>query len=130
MIKCKYCAVINNKDYGTCDACGAALDEAYTLDEDDIELDDLIEFYKQGFITKNTFMHRLEIYSSTYPVTLKNVSYDEWKTKVKEAGLTSYLAGIEAVTDKVKAMPDLTLEDNIARATAFIRESVRFRQGR
>ena len=41
---------------------------------------------------------------------------------------TKLLPAVEAAQKKVKAMPDLTLEDNINRMTTFVREMSQFRK--
>ena len=70
---------------------------------------------------------------------LKRVSLEDWKTKTRDVGVGRIAAGIQAAKNKViafagqllphidagkaklKTMPDLTLEDNIARCNSFIR---------
>lgn len=70
---------------------------------------------------------------------LKRVTLDQWKTKTRDVGVGRIAAGIQAAADKVVAfaeellphidagkaklanMPDITLEDNIARMTTFVR---------
>ena len=70
---------------------------------------------------------------------LKRVSLEDWKTKTRDVGVGRIAAGIQAASAKVtafaeellphidagqaklKAMPDITLEDNIARMTSFVR---------
>jgi len=70
---------------------------------------------------------------------LKRVSLDDWKTKTRDVGVGRIAAGIQAASAKVvafaeellphidagqaklKAMPDITLEDNIARMSSFVR---------
>lgn len=79
---------------------------------------------------------------------LRNVSLDQWKTSMKEKGANRVAAGIAGAKDKMVAfyaelipfqsdlsakiasMPDLTLEDSIARATAQIRGMSTFRKGK
>jgi len=74
------------------------------------------------------------------------VSLEEWKSKMLDKGLTRIPSGIDAAHDKVvgfanqflpavdaarskvQSMPDMTLEDNIARSAAFIREMSKFRK--
>jgi len=70
---------------------------------------------------------------------LKRVSLDDWKTKTRDVGVGRIAAGIQAASAKVvafaeellphidagqaklKSMPDITLEDNIARMSTFVR---------
>lgn len=70
---------------------------------------------------------------------LKRVSLEAWKDKAKNIGVNRIAAGIDGAKDKVvafaevllphidrgrekiKAMPDITLDDNINRMTSFIR---------
>lgn len=70
---------------------------------------------------------------------LKRVTLDDWKTKTRDVGVGRIAAGIQAASGKVvafaeellphidagqaklKNMPDITLEDNIARMTTFVR---------
>lgn len=70
---------------------------------------------------------------------LKRVSLEEWKKKARDIGVNRVAAGIDAAKDKVvafaedllphidrgmdkiKGMPDITLDDNINRMTTFIR---------
>jgi hypothetical protein len=77
---------------------------------------------------------------------LNSVSLDEWKSKMIEKGIPRVSAGIDAAADKVRAfaqellphidagkaaiekMPDVTLEDNIQRMTAFIRHMAKFKR--
>lgn len=70
---------------------------------------------------------------------LKRVSLEDWKTKTRDVGVGRIAAGIQAASSKVIAfaeellphieagqaklanMPDITLEDNIARMSSFVR---------
>jgi len=70
---------------------------------------------------------------------LLRVSLEDWKTKTRDVGVGRIAAGIQAASAKViafaedllphidagqaklKAMPDITLEDNIARMSTFVR---------
>ena len=70
---------------------------------------------------------------------LKRVSLEDWKTKTRDVGVGRIAAGIQAASAKVVAfaeellphidagqaklanMPDITLEDNIARMSTFVR---------
>lgn len=76
---------------------------------------------------------------------LKAVPLDEWKRKTGELGTARIAGGIDAAASKVtafanqlipyteavkmkcKALPGLTLEDSISRATTCIREMAKFR---
>lgn len=75
---------------------------------------------------------------------LRRVSLADWKSKMLDVGLGRVAQGAEAArpkmekfaseflphvydgAEKVKAMPGLTLEDGIARATAMIRHNAEF----
>jgi len=77
---------------------------------------------------------------------LKRVSLEEWKRKTRDVGVNRIAAGIDAAKDKVtafaedllphidrqvakiKAMPDVTLDDNINRMTTFIRGMSEFKR--
>jgi hypothetical protein len=70
---------------------------------------------------------------------LKRVPLDEWKRKARDIGVNRVSAGIDGAKEKVqafaevllphidrgqekiKAMPDITLDDNINRMTSFVR---------
>lgn len=74
-----------------------------------------------------------------YAAGLKRVSLEEWKRKARDIGVNRVAAGIDGAKEKVvafaevllphidrgqekiKAMPDVTLDDNINRMTSFIR---------
>lgn len=74
------------------------------------------------------------------------VTLDDWKGKMLDKGLARVSGGIDAARgkvvafaeqllpaidtaqSKVKAMPDLTLEDNINRMTTFVREMSKFKK--
>jgi len=77
---------------------------------------------------------------------LRRVSLVEWKDKAKNVGAGRIASGINAAkakviafaeellphidagTAKLKTMPDITLEDNIARMTSFIRHMAEFKR--
>lgn len=77
---------------------------------------------------------------------LKRVTLEQWKDKAKNVGAGRIASGINAAKDKViafaeqllphidagqaklKTMPDITLEDNIARMTDFIRHMATFKR--
>lgn len=77
---------------------------------------------------------------------LARVTLEEWKRKAKDVGVNRIAAGIDAASDKVvafaeqllphidrgqeriKAMPDVTLDDNINRASTFMRHMAEFRR--
>lgn len=77
---------------------------------------------------------------------LKRVSLEEWKDKAKNVGAGRIASGINAAkakviafaeqllphidagTAKLTTMPDITLEDNIARMTSFIRHMADFKR--
>lgn len=77
---------------------------------------------------------------------LKRVSLEDWKKKARDIGVNRIAAGIDGAKDKVisfaeqllphidrqrekiKAMPDVTLDDNINRMTSFIRGMSEFKR--
>jgi len=77
---------------------------------------------------------------------LKRVSLEDWKKKARDIGVNRIAAGIDGAKDKVvafaekllphidrqrekiKAMPDVTLDDNINRMTSFIRGMAEFKR--
>ena len=77
--------------------------------------------------------------SGKWAAGLNRVSLEEWKKKTRDVGVNRIAAGIDAAKDKVvsfaedllphidrgkekiKAMSDVTLDDNINRMTTFIR---------
>jgi len=77
---------------------------------------------------------------------LKRVTLDDWKKKARDVGAGRIAAGINAAKekvvafaaellphidrgkDKLKTMPDITLEDNIARMTSFTRHMAEFKR--
>lgn len=77
---------------------------------------------------------------------LKKVTLEEWKGAFVNKGLTRVASGIDGAASKVedfaaqllpyqdalqaklKSMPDMTLEDSIARATTWIREMSKFQR--
>lgn len=77
---------------------------------------------------------------------LQRVSLEQWKDKAKNVGAGRIASGINAAkakviafaeqllphidagTAKLKTMPDITLEDNIARMTSFIRHMAEFKR--
>jgi len=76
----------------------------------------------------------------------RKVPVDEWKRKTTEKGLGRIASGIDGSADKVKdfasqllpyqdsvvnrvkALPDMTLEDRINRMTTFVRDMAKFRK--
>jgi len=77
--------------------------------------------------------------SGKWAAGLKRVSLPEWKSKARDIGVNRIAAGIDGAKtkvvafaeqllphidrgqEKIKAMPDVTLDDNINRMTSFIR---------
>ena len=77
---------------------------------------------------------------------LKRVTLEEWKRKARDIGVNRIAAGIDGAKSKViafaeellphidrqqakiKAMPDVTLDDNINRMTTFIRGMSEFKR--
>jgi len=84
--------------------------------------------------------------SGKWAAGLKRVSLEEWKRKARDIGVNRIAAGIDGAADKVvafaeqllphidreqakiKAMPDVTLDDNINRMTTFIRGMANFKR--
>ena len=82
----------------------------------------------------------------TWARRLKGVTLEDWKSKMLNIGVGRVSAGIDAahgkVVDfanqllpavdaakaKIKAMPDLTLEDNISRMSEYVREMGKFKK--
>jgi len=87
-----------------------------------------------------------KVQDGTWKRRVEAVPLDEWKSKMITKGLPRVAGGIDAasgkMTDffsqllpavdaaqaKVKAMPDLTIEDSINRMTAFIRDMAKFKK--
>jgi len=81
-----------------------------------------------------------------WEAALKRVTLEDWKKAMLEVGVGRIAAGVDAAVDefrdfmnellphieagraKIKAMPDVTLEDNIRRMEAFIRHMAAFRR--
>lgn len=77
--------------------------------------------------------------SGKWAAGLKRVSLEDWKRKARDVGVNRIAAGIDAAApkvqafaeellphidrgkDKIKGMPDVTLDDNINRMVAFSR---------
>ena len=86
------------------------------------------------------------VQSGKWANNLKKVSLEEWKKKMTEKGVPRISGGIDGAKDKViafakdllphvdtgvskvKAMPDLTIDDSINRASAFIRHMADFKK--
>jgi len=84
--------------------------------------------------------------SGKWEAGLKRVTLEDWKSKMLEKGINRIAAGIDAakpkvvafatellafedtLLSKVDAMPDLTLEDSISRATAWMRGMSKFQR--
>jgi len=82
--------------------------------------------------------------SGKWAAGLKRVSLEEWKRKTRDVGVNRIAAGIDASKDKViafaeellphidrgqekiKGMPDITLDDSINRMTTFTRHMAGF----
>ena len=83
--------------------------------------------------------------SGKWAARLKAVTLEDWKSKTLDKGLGRIAAGIDAAHDKqvkfatallgyettvlakIDTMPDLTLEDSVGRATAWIRAMAKFK---
>ena len=84
--------------------------------------------------------------NGTWAARLKGVSLEDWKNKMLNVGVGRVSAGIDAsrskVVDfasqllpavdaakhKIETMPDLTLEDSIARMSEYVREMGKFKK--
>jgi hypothetical protein len=84
--------------------------------------------------------------SGRWAARLKAVTLEEWKSKTLEKGLGRIASGIDGAHDKqvkfatqllaheatlqavVNKLPDMTLEDSVARATAWIRGMSKFQR--
>ena len=84
--------------------------------------------------------------NGTWAARLKGVSLEDWKAKMLTVGVGRVSAGIDAsrskVVDfasqllpavdaakrKIETMPDLTLEDSIARMSEYVREMGKFKK--
>jgi len=87
-----------------------------------------------------------KVQDGTWAKRVGAVSLEDWKAKMIDKGLPRVSGGIDAAKDKttaffaqllpavdaaqskVKAMPDLTIEDSINRMTTFIREMAKFKK--
>ena len=87
-----------------------------------------------------------KIDDGTWAKRLQSVTLEEWRAKARDVGVSRIAGGIDAnrdkvvafanqllpaidaATSKVASMPDITLEDSIARMTTFIREMSKFRK--
>lgn len=86
------------------------------------------------------------VQSGKWAAGLNRVSLDEWKAKARDIGVNRIATGITAAKSKViafaekllphidaqvsaiKSMPSITLEDNIARMTRFVRGMAEFKR--
>lgn len=86
------------------------------------------------------------VQSGKWANRLKSVTLEEWKNKTVSKGIPRIASGVDGAQDKIRefaaqllayeaelkakvdAMPDLTLEDSIARATEWIRGMSRFKR--
>jgi len=84
------------------------------------------------------------VQSGKWAAGLKRVSLEEWKRKTRDVGVNRIAAGVDAAKDKtiafaeqllphidrgqekIKAMPDITLDDSINRMTSFTRHMASF----
>jgi len=87
-----------------------------------------------------------KVTDGTWAKRVAAVPLEEWKSKMIDKGLPRVAGGIDAAKDKttaffaqllpavdaaqakVKAMPDLTIDDSINRMTTFIREMAKFKK--
>jgi hypothetical protein len=84
------------------------------------------------------------VQSGKWAARLKAVTLEDWRSKMIDKGIPRIAPGIDAATAKVtafateliayentlltrvEAMPDLTIEDSVARASTWIREMSKF----
>ena len=84
--------------------------------------------------------------SGLWKKRLQAVSLEDWKSKARDIGVNRIAAGIDgahakqvdfygkllpvvdAAVNKIKTMPDTSLEDNITRMTTYIREMAKFKK--
>ena len=84
--------------------------------------------------------------SGIWKKRLQAVSLEDWKTKARDIGVNRIAAGIDgahakqvdfygkllpvvdSAVNKIKTMPDTSLEDNITRMTTYIREMAKFKK--
>jgi len=87
-----------------------------------------------------------KVADGTWASRLRKVTLEEWREKMINKGLprvsggidaagakvedfaSQLLPAVDAASRKVAAMPDLTLEDSIARMTSFVRDMSTFRK--
>lgn len=87
-----------------------------------------------------------KVQDGTWKRRVEAVTLEEWKSKMKLKGLPRVAGGIDAAKGKmveffsqllpavdaaqakVKAMPDLTIEDSINRMTTFVRDMAKFKK--
>lgn len=87
-----------------------------------------------------------KVQDGTWATNLKKYGLDQWKKDMKETGIPRISGGVDKAKEKVvvfaekllafegslqgkiKTMPDLTLEDSIARAGKWIREMATFKK--
>ena len=87
-----------------------------------------------------------KVQDGTWAARLKKVTLEEWREKMINKGLPRVSGGIDAASGKVtdfasqllpavdaasrkaQGMPDLTIEDSIARMTSFVRDMSKFRK--
>lgn len=87
-----------------------------------------------------------KIDDGTWERRVKGVTLEDWKTKARDIGVGRIAAGIDGAKTKVttfaeqllpaveraatavEALPDVTIEDSIARSSAFIREMAKFKK--
>jgi hypothetical protein len=102
----------------------------------------------QAIAKKDKMIARLteSVNNGKWASNLQKVSLEDWKTQMIDKGLprvaggidsarlkvedfaSQLLPAIESATSKIKAMPDLTLEDSINRMTTMVREMAKFRK--
>ena len=87
-----------------------------------------------------------KVQDGTWAARLKKVTLEDWREKMLSKGIPRVSGGIDAASAKVvdfasqllpavdaasrkaQAMPDLTLEDSIARMNSFVRDMAGFRK--
>ncbi len=120
MIRCKYCSVINDKDTGDCDKCGAPLDIEYSIDEFSLSVKDSLDLYRYGFITKEQCVSRLQNLGFYNSSPIHVITYDDWKDAISKSGILDIVASLERRKAHPNKYSDIILEFRISEATAYL----------
>lgn len=103
---------------------------------------------QQAAAKRDLWLARLQASQAKWARNVAAVPLDEWKNKMLTVGvpriaqgaaanqhkmqdfMTEFLPFVNNVAQKVRQMPNTTLEDSIARATTQIRETAKFQRTR